>query len=201
MRSTLCRTHWLRRPATVVFLLNCAAAAASLHLETVIFDPERTTVDFTLGDVLHTVHGTFRLKSGVIHFDPATGKASGSVVVDATSGDSGSHARDGRMHRNVLESSRYPEIVFTPDSVIGKISPQGTAQAQVHGVLRIHGADHEMTLPFQLQTEGGQVTAATRFSMPYVKWGMKNPSTFLLKVNETVDIGIRAVGRLSDERP
>jgi polyisoprenoid-binding protein YceI len=169
-----------------------------MHAETVVFDPARTTVDFTLGDVLHTVHGTFRLKSGVIHFDPGTGKASGSVVVDATSGDSGSHARDGRMHKNILESGRYPEIVFTPDSVNGKLSAEGTAQAQVHGVFRIHGADHEMTLPFEVQTEGGAVTAATRFSVPYVKWGMKNPSTFVLKVNETVDIGIHAVGRLSE---
>jgi polyisoprenoid-binding protein YceI len=196
MRCPLRRTHWLWRPATVV--LSCAVAAASIHAETVVFDPARTTVDFTLGDVLHTVHGTFRLKSGVIHFDPGTGKASGSVVVDATSGDSGSHARDGRMHKNILESGRYPEIVFTPDSVNGKISAEGTAQAQVHGVFRIHGVDHEMTLPFQVQTEGGQVTAATRFSVPYVQWGMKNPSTFVLKVNETVDIGIRAVGRLSE---
>src|SRR6266849_476041 len=140
MPSTVRRTRWLRRPAIVVLLLSCAAAAASMHAETVVFDPARTTVDFTLGDVLHTVHGTFRLKSGVIHFDPGTGKASGSVVVDATSGDSGSSARDRRMHKNILESDRYPEIVFTPDAVNGKISAQGTAKIQVHGVFRIHGA-------------------------------------------------------------
>ena len=103
------------------------------------------------------------------------------------------------MHKNILESDRYPEIVFTPDVVNGKISAEGTAQIQVHGVFRIHGADHEMTLPFDVQTEAGQVTALTRFSVPYVKWGMKNPSMFLLKVNETVDISIRAAGRLSEE--
>jgi polyisoprenoid-binding protein YceI len=197
--SAVRTAHWLPRPAAVALLLSCAATAVSMHAEMVEFDPARTTVDFTLGDVLHTVHGAFRLRSGVIQFDPTTGKASGSIVVDATSGDSGSEARDRRMHKNILESARYPEIVFTPDRVTGKISAEGTAQVQVHGMFRIHGGDHEMTLPFQVRTEVGQVTAATQFLVPYVKWGMKNPSTFLLKVNESVEISIRAAGRLSSE--
>jgi polyisoprenoid-binding protein YceI len=182
-------------------VVRCTLLAASLHAETVTFDPARTTVAFTLGDVLHTVHGAFKLKSGVIHLYPNTGKASGSVVVDATSGDSGSGARDSRMHKNILESGRYPEIVFTPDTVTGKIPEEGTAQVQVHGVFRIHGGDHEITLPFQVQNEKGQITASTKFPVPYVKWGMKNPSTFLLKVNDRVDIGIHATGRLSAEKP
>jgi polyisoprenoid-binding protein YceI len=101
------------------------------------------------------------------------------------------------MHRKILESDRYPEIVFTPDSVIGKPSAQGASQIQVHGIFRIHGGDHEMTLPFDVKAEAGEVAAATQFSVPYVKWGMKNPGTFVLKVNETVEIGIRAVGRVS----
>lgn len=144
---------------------------------------------------------TFKLKSGVIHFSPETGKASGSVVVDATSGNSGSGARDRKMHKNILESYRYPEIVFTPDAVNGKIPAEGKTQVQVHGVFRIHGADHEMTIPFEVRNEAGQVTAATRFSVPYVRWGMKNPSTFMLKVNEAVDISIVATGRLSNGNP
>ena len=70
---------------------------------------------------------------------------------------------------------------------------------QVHGLFRIHGTEHEITLPFQVQADAGQVTATTQFPVPYVKWGMKNPSTFLLKVNDTVDIGIRAIGPMSAE--
>jgi polyisoprenoid-binding protein YceI len=85
--------------------------------------------------------------------------------------------------------------------VTGKIPTEGAAQVQVHGVFRIHGSDHEITLPFQVQTERDQMTASTRFPVPYVKWGLKNPSTFLLKVNDTVEIIIRAVGRLSAEKP
>ena len=68
-------------------------------------DPATTQVNFTLGDVLHTVHGTFKLKRGTVKFDPASGHASGLVVVDSTSGDSGSRARDHKMHTEILESA------------------------------------------------------------------------------------------------
>ena len=84
-----------------------------------------------------------------------------------------------------------------PDHVEGTVNLAAPSQVQVHGVFRIHGSDHELTLPFQVRAEAGQITATTEFPAPYVKWGMKNPSTFLLKVNDTVRIGIRAIGRIS----
>ena len=87
-------------------------------------------VAFTLGDVLHTVHGTFALKRGNLRFDPETGKASGEIVVDAASGESGSAARDKRMHANILESARYPEIVFRPDRVEGKSRREGASDVR-----------------------------------------------------------------------
>ncbi len=59
--------------------------------------PENTKIKWTLGDVLHTVNGTFQLQRGKIDFDPETGKASGQVVVDVASGQSGNDARDRRM--------------------------------------------------------------------------------------------------------
>jgi hypothetical protein len=33
--------------------------------------------------------------------------------------------------------------------------------------------------------------------VPYIKWGLKNPSTFIFRVSDTVDISIQAVGQLS----
>ena len=35
-------------------------------------DASRSTVDFTLGAFLHTVHGSFKFKSGTIRLDPAS---------------------------------------------------------------------------------------------------------------------------------
>lgn len=154
-------------------------------------------VHFTLGDVLHTVHGTFALKRGKLRFDPETGKASGEIVVDATSGNSGSAARDKRMHANILESAKYPEITFRPDRVDGKVAGEGPSDATLHGVFSIHGGDHEVDVPVHVVATGGRYMATARFIVPYVKWGMKNPSTFVLRVSDKVEIDVKLVAEPS----
>ena len=156
-------------------------------------DPALTKVEFTLGDVLHTVHGTFQLKRGTIRLDPDGGKASGELVADAASGSSGSGARDRRMNEHILESDRFPEIIFRPDRIEGKVAPQGSSQVQLHGMFSIHGMEHEMMLPFEVDGADGRFTASTSFLVPYVKWGMKNPSTLFLRVNDKVKIEIHTV--------
>lgn len=177
--------------------LACAAllaAADTIPQETDLqIDPAQTSVQFTLGDVLHTVHGSFQLKRGNIHFDTATGRASGELVVDAASGESGSGARDHRMHANILESSRFTEIVFHPDCVQGKVLPEGASQVQLHGMFGIHGVEHELIIPLEVVGAGGQYTVTGRFVVPYVKWGMKNPSTLILRVADKVQIEIHTV--------
>lgn len=185
--------------AVVAFTSAFVLAPAVGAQETVVnLDPARTKVEFTLGATAHTVHGEFKLRSGQIRFDKTTGKASGSIAVDATTGDSGSNGRDKKMHREVLESEKYPEIVFAPEQVQGAISPHGSSQVQVSGTLRLHGQDHPMTLSFSVQSDSGnQLQASTHFEVPYEKWGLRNPSSFFLRVNDSVDIDIHAVGELS----
>ncbi len=182
-------TKWAAAGLLVVF----PSFAESL---TVQVDPQQTQVDFTLHDVLHTVRGTFRLISGTIQFDPMTGSASGSLVIDAKSGNSGSPARDSRMHKNILESDKYPQITFVADRVAGPVNLQGPSDVQLHGILTIHGAPHETTIRVHANLSSDRVTATAQFLVPYVKWGMKNPSTFLLRVSDTVEIEIHAAGRL-----
>ena len=156
-------------------------------------DPAQTKVSFTLGDVLHTVHGTFKLKHGELQIEPM-GKISGSIVVDAGSGDSGSGMRDRKMHKEVLESARYPEIAFRPDHIEGSVASQGKSSVMVHGMFSIHGADREITVPVQVETSADHWTAIVHFTIPYEKWGMKNPSTLFLKVNDSVEIDLVAAG-------
>jgi polyisoprenoid-binding protein YceI len=175
-----------------VFLLTCLLPVRAQVLE---FDPVQTKVEFTLSDVLHTVQGTFKLKQGGMHMDTASGAVSGELVVDATSGDSGSAARDRRMHANILESSRYPEIVFRPDRLEGTVPRQGAGVVKMHGMFRIHGAEHEVTLPVDVEAANGQYTATLHFVVPYVQWGMKNPSTFVLRVSDKVNITVKTVAR------
>ena len=167
---------------------------------TVNLDPAQTKIEWTLGDVLHTVHGTFKMRSGSVTFDPKSGDASGEIIVDATSGESGNHARDKKMHKEILESQRYPEIIFSPKHVMGKLADQGTSNIQVQGVFHVHGADHDLTLSLPVENSGGTIRASTNFVVPYQQWGMKDPSTFLLKVEKTVSLSISSVGRLASSQ-
>jgi polyisoprenoid-binding protein YceI len=181
-----------KRCLGVALLALCAIVAAAQD-SAFQLDPAQTSVQFTLGDVLHTVHGTFKLKHGALQLDPA-GKMSGEIVVDATSGDSGSNARDRKMHKEVLESARYPEIAFRPDRIEGALTPQGKSSVMVHGMFSIHGTEREITVPAQVERTADHWTANVHFTIPYAKWGMKNPSNFFLKVNDTVEIDLAASG-------
>ena len=165
--------------------ISAADRQSSLQLE-----PERTTIHFTLGSVLHTVHGTFRLKHGALRLDPAAGRLTGEIVVDTQSGESGNGTRDRKMHREVLESDRYPDIIFRPDSVEGTVAADGQSWVRVHGMFSIHGTDHELTVPAEVEMRPDGWSATVHFRIPYVKWGMKNPSTLFLRVSESVEIDL-----------
>jgi len=184
--------------ATGLWLLAYGNAAAQTSEEVLLeLDPAATHIEFTLGSLLHTVHGSFALKQGLIRLDPVNGRSSGELIVDATSGESGSASRDRRMHKEILDSQHYPELTFIPDRVDGKIDFSGTSEVQLHGMLKIHGTTHEVVLPVKTQMAHGQMTATGTLTVPYVSWGMKNPSTLFLRVNESVDVVIRAVGHLT----
>jgi polyisoprenoid-binding protein YceI len=179
---------------TVLIVLGAPLSWGQAQEVTLNFVPEQATVNFSLGDVLHSVHGTFNLKSGQVHFDPSSNAIKGEIVVDAASGNSGSKGRDRKMHKEVLESDRYREVTFIPDRVEGTVVKAGTSNVQVHGMFGIHGDQHEITVPAQLEIAPDHWSLTVHFEVPYVKWGMKDPSTFVLRVQKTVEIDVHAAG-------
>ena len=170
-----------------------AAGAAEIVLNV---DPAQSSVHYTVGSSLHNVHGTFAVKRGTLRLDPATGKASGEIVVDATSAQSGNDSRDKKMHKEVLESARFTDIIFRPDRVDGAVQAQGGSSAQLHGVCVLHGGEHELTAPVRVELTSGQWKGTASFSVPYNDWGLKNPGNFLLKVDHTVSIEVEMAGSM-----
>ncbi|HEY9158195.1 YceI family protein [Candidatus Binatus sp.] len=172
------------------------AAAAQLRSGTLELDPSKTLIEFHLPGALHTTHGTFKLEHGIIKADPATGEAGGSIIVDAKSGDSGLSSRDNRMKDSVLEVQKYPQITFAPGHVTGQLGTDGQFQAKLQGVLTLHGAGHQIVMEVRGRLVGNSLIAKSHFSVPYVDWGLKDPSILLLTVAKQVDIDIATAGHV-----
>ena len=185
---------WLR--ASIVALTALAAVSASAEPATLVFDPAASRLSFTLDATGHTVEGTIALKSGRIAFDPATGAASGEIVLDLKSTRTGSQGRDEDMHAKVLETGKYPTATFRAEKVHGAVAPSGTSQVTLEGILSFHGADHRMSLPAKVAVENGRVQADTQLQIPYVQWGLHDPSMFVLRVAKVVDVKVHATGTL-----
>lgn len=159
-------------------------------------DAAQSHVDFTLTALLHTIHGTFRVKQGSLRLDPVHGTVNGVCVVDATSGDTGNHTRDRKMHTDVLASQHYPDIVFSPVQVRGAVAAQGASTVQVDGTLSLAGTSHPLTVTVVVRISGDSFTISTDFLVPYVQWGLRDPSTFILTVGKQVQVHFEASGRI-----
>jgi polyisoprenoid-binding protein YceI len=165
--------------------------------QTFTADPASSSVGFALTGTGHEVHGSFHVSSGTIQFDRTAPKMSGNIVVSAASGESGDHSRDKNMHQKVLETERFSDITFQPQSYTGTIARSGDSTIQVSGIFTLHGTAHDLAVPMQVHIEGQNLTAKGSFVVPYVKWGLKDPSIFILKVAKEVHIDLNLVGTVS----
>ncbi|MGO8719498.1 MAG: YceI family protein [Acidobacteriaceae bacterium] len=182
--------------AVGICLLISASFLASAQTVAVRFDPAQCKVQWTLADVLHVVHGTFRFGSGNIVFNTQTGAAFGLFTVNENTGHSDSNTRDARMKKSVLKTSEYPTATFRPMRVSGKFNANGSSTLAVDGIFHLYGADHPLHLNFQVNAADNQVTATTEFAIPYVAWGMHDPSTLFLRVGKSVQMEIDAKGTI-----
>lgn len=183
----------------LTLIIAVATAPASATEWRVDLDPDRTRVSFTLKATMHTVHGTAKLVSGSLVIDPETGSASGEIIIDASSAETGNGSRDKKMHRKVLVSGEHPRIVLRPERLDGKLTPGQDAAVTVVGELELLGTRHPITIPIDIQVDGSSFTATSEFAVPYAAWGLKNPSTFVLRVAKEVQIQVATEGTLDIE--
>jgi len=186
--------------ATAASLKSQSSQAAAPEI-TLKIDATKSKVHYTVDSTLHTVHGTFALKEGsTVHFDPVTGKAGGEVAVYATSGDSGNSSRDDRMHKEILETGKYPDFLFRPNQIEGTVAPGGASDVKLHGVMLIHGGEHEIVAQVHAELSGDQWKGTAKFDVPYIQWGIKDASNWLLKVKPVVNVEVDMVGAEKREK-
>jgi len=163
-------------------------------------DPAQSKLNWTVDTTLHLVHGTFNIKQGIVRFDPDSGKASGEIIVLVTSGDTGNSSRDEKMHKEVMQSSKYPDAIFKPTQIEGHVARTGPSDVKLRGTLTLHGADHDIVALVHADLSADHWTATAKFEIPFIQWGLKDPSNFLLKVKPTVNLELQLSGPLTQPK-
>jgi polyisoprenoid-binding protein YceI len=188
-RKTITRSFLAALP------LFCVPLAFAQH-QAFNINPDSSEVKFTLGGH-DTTTGTFHVAKGIVNFDAASPTLSGLIDVSAGSGSTGNTTRDKKMSTQVLEAAKFSDVTFAPQTYTGTLAPTGDSTLQVTGVFTLHGAPHTLTVPMQIHIDGPRCTAKTHFVVPYVEWGLKDPSIFILKVAKQVDVDLNLVGFLA----
>ena len=173
------------------------SAALAQH-EKFTADPAKSTVSFTLGANDGDKHGTFHAQGATIDFDPKAHTIAGSVVVNAATGDSGNGSRDKKMTKEVLDAPHFADVTFAPKSYTGDLAATGLSKIDVTGIFTLHGTPHEITVPVEVYIEGANCTVKTKFPVPYVAWGLKDPSIMFMKVAKEVGIDLTLSGQVSN---
>jgi len=181
----------------VLALAAIFAPAALAQHQTFAVNPDASEVEITLKTTHELVNGTFHLQSGSIEFDRSTPEMSGSVVVLAGSGKTGNGSRDKKMNKDILEVEQHATVSFEPKSYAGTIAPLGDSTIRVTGIFTLLGTPHEITIPVLVHLESTTAAAKAHFVVPYVQWGLKNPSFLIWKADNDVAIDLSLTGQLS----
>jgi polyisoprenoid-binding protein YceI len=181
-----------------VFALAAALAPAAIaQHQTFVVNPDVSEVKITLKTTHELVDGTFHVQSGSVEFDRSTPKMAGSVVVLAGSGKTGNDSRDKKMNKDILKVEQYATVSFEPKTYTGTIALSGDSNIQVTGIFTLLGTPHQITVPILVHLEGTTATATAHFVVPYIQWGLKNPSFLIWKADDDVAIDLSLAGRLS----
>jgi polyisoprenoid-binding protein YceI len=185
------------RSFAVLIVAAVLARSAVAQKQTLVLNPDASEVKMTLNTNHEVVHGSFHVQSGTIEFDPGTPKLSGSVVVFSGSGKTRNATRDKRMKNEILKVQQFTIVSFEPRSYTGTLAASGDSTIQAAGIFTLLGTPHEITIPILVHLEGTTATAKSHFVVPYVQWGLKNPSLLIWKAENDVAIDLSLSGRLS----
>lgn len=184
---------------TVLALAAILAPVALAQHQTFAVDSDASEIKIKLNTTHEVVNGTFHLQSGSINFDRIASHISGIVIVAAGSGKTGNDSRDKKMNKDILKVDQFATVSFEPKTYTGTIAASGDSTIQVRGLLTLLGTPHDLTIPIQTHIDGSTAKARAQFVIPYVQWGLKNPSFLIWKAENDVAIDLNLVGQISNQ--
>ena len=84
------------------------------------------------------------------------------------------------MHKEVLETAKYPEAIFTSTKVMAKKTGENQYEARIEGDLTLHGVTRHILIPAQVTVEEKNLRASGKFEFDRddynvkthaIKWG------------------------------
>ena len=181
--------------AAAFLLLACGmagAGAATASEHSFVLDPASTELTFLLEATGHDVEGHLYLREGSLRYDAEAGTAAGRIVLGAAKTATGNEKRDKTMHKKVLESALFPEIVFVPSKIAGQIEESGAGRFELQGTITLHGDEHAVAMPTEVTVaDDGSLAAHATLDVPFVEWGLEDPSILFLRVAKVVKVDIR----------
>jgi len=96
----------------------------------------------------------------------------------------------------VLDVTRYPEIVFRSRLVAGREAPDGTWNLRVTGELAIRAQQRTLTLPVHVQLAGSLLTASGQAIIKQSDFGIRPVSVAgVVKVKDELGLDYKIVGK------
>ncbi len=101
------------------------------------------------------------------------------------------------MNKNILKVEQFSTVSFAPKAYTGTVAASGDSAIQVSRVFTLLGTPHDLTIPIRIHIDGLKATARAELIIPYVEWGLKNPSFLIWKAENSVEVQIDLVGEVS----
>jgi polyisoprenoid-binding protein YceI len=182
--------------------LRAGAAEGPVHRLHYKVEVAGSSVRWELPATFEPIKGVVPLFHGSIEADPLSGggwDVRARIVVPSASMRTGNRLRDRTLREKVLETARYPEIVFELRQFTGdhsQIRPGQTFPVQVVGDLTVHGKTATVQLPVDVSVFPTAVVLTGSFPVHWKAFGLQDPSfPVVARVKEPmfVNFRIRAV--------
>jgi polyisoprenoid-binding protein YceI len=154
-----------------------------------------STLRWELPSTFGTVKGTAAVFQGTVDATPLTSGAwdvRSRIVVPAAGMRTENRRRDRRM-RTILETAKFPEIVFELRRFTGDLSrftPGESFPVEVAGDLTVHGRTTPVQLPVDVYVFADRVEVAGSFPLYWKEYGLADPS-FVARVKEPMQVVFR----------
>ncbi|HJQ97528.1 MAG TPA: YceI family protein [Candidatus Polarisedimenticolaceae bacterium] len=167
---------------TALFLALALAAAEPVPTAERVYrvNPAKADAGFDLKATMHTVHGHTNQVRGEVRVRDEAGGAlamSGTIEIVAATLETGNASRDKTMRGESLAVEQYPVITLAPERFDPKT---GT----LTGTLTIRGVTKPTTIALTLDRQADRVTATGTFDVPWLDFGVPDPSFAIVRVEK-----------------